>query len=200
MKTLLIVKSSIFGDHGQSAELASQFVELWRQKHSGGRVVSRDLVATPLPHLDAARFAALGSDPAARTAEQAAVVAESDVLVAELQAADEILLAVPMYNFAVPSQLKAWFDHITRAGVTFKYTAAGAVGLLGDKPVTIIATRGGFYAGTATDSQTPWLQTILGFVGLTRVNFIYAEGIAISAEHKARARESALSGIKALFR
>jgi len=197
MKTLLVVKSSLFGDHGQSAELAAEFVQLWNQRNPGGRVLVRDLVASPLPHLDASRFAALGSDPAQRSAEQAAVVADSDVLVAELQAADELLLAVPMYNFAVPTQLKSWFDHITRAGVTFRYTASGAEGLLGDKPTTVIATRGGFYAGTPADSQTPWLKTILGFIGLVRVNFIYAEGIAISAEHKAKARESASAAIKA---
>lgn len=199
MKTLLVVKSSLFGDHGQSAELAAEFVQLWNQRNPGGRVLVRDLVASPLPHLDAGRFAALGSDPAQRSAEQAAVVADSDVLVAELQAADELLLAVPMYNFAVPTQLKSWFDHITRAGVTFRYTASGAEGLLGDKPTTVIATRGGFYAGTPADSQTPWLKTILGFIGLVRVNFIYAEGIAISAEHKAKARESASAAIKAAF-
>ncbi|MGA0054163.1 MAG: FMN-dependent NADH-azoreductase [Steroidobacteraceae bacterium] len=191
MKTLLHVRSSLFGDQGQSAVLAAEFVSAWQSRHPGARVIVRDLIATPLPHLDADRFGALISKPETRTGAQQAIVAESDALIAELQEADEIVLAAPMYNFTVPSQLKSWFDHIARAGVTFRYTASGAEGLLGGKPVTVIATRGGFYAGTPADSQTSWLQTMLGFLGLTDVKFIYAEGIAISADHKAEALRKA---------
>lgn len=197
MKTLLHVRSSLFGDHGQSSVLAADFIAAWKARYPGGRVIVRDLIASPLPHLDAARFAALTSQPEARSPEQQSIVAESDALIAELRAADEILLAAPMYNFAIPSQLKSWFDHIARAGVTFRYTASGAEGLLGGKPVTVIATRGGFYAGTAADSQTPWLRTMLGFVGLTDVEFVYAEGIAVSADHKAEALRKAREQIEA---
>ncbi len=191
MKTLLHVRSSLFGDHGQSAVLAADFVSRWQDRHPGARVIVRDLIATPLPHLDAERFTALTSKPEARTPAQQRIVAESDALIAELREANEILLAAPMYNFAIPSQLKSWFDHIARAGITFRYTASGAEGLLGGKPVTVIATRGGFYAGTAADSQTPWLQTMLGFLGLNDVKFIYAEGIAVSTDHKAEALRKA---------
>jgi len=197
MKTLLHVRSSLFGDHGQSAILAADFLSAWQARNPGGQVIVRDLIASPLPHLDAVRFAALTSQPEARSPEQQGIVAESDALIAELRAADEILLAAPMYNFAIPTQLKSWFDHIARAGVTFRYTASGAEGLLGGKPVTVIATRGGFYAGTAADSQTPWLRTMLGFLGLTEVEFVYAEGIAISADHKAEALRQAREQIAA---
>ena len=191
MKTLLHVRSSLFGDHGQSAVLAADFISTWQTRHPGARVIVRDLIATPLPHVDAERFAALTSKPEARTGAQQRIVAESDALIAELHDADEIVLAAPMYNFAIPSQLKSWFDHIARAGITFRYTASGAEGLLGGKPVTVIATRGGFYAGTPADSQTPWLQTMLGFLGLNDVKFVYAEGIAISADHKTEALRKA---------
>ena len=196
MKTLLHVRSSLFGDHGQSAVLAAEFVSAWQSRHPGSRVIVRDLIATPLPHLDAERFAALTSKPDTRTNAQQQIVAESDALIAELQTADEIVLAAPMYNFAIPSQLKSWFDHIARAGVTFRYTASGAEGLLGGKPVPVIATRGGFYAGTPADSQTPWLQTMLRFLGLNEIKFIYAEGIAISADHKAEALRKAREQMK----
>ena len=112
MKTLLHVRSSLFGDHGQSAVLAAEFVSAWQSRHPGSRVIVRDLIATPLPHLDAERFAALTSKPDTRTNAQQQIVAESDALIAELQAADEIVLAAPMYNFAIPSQLKSWLRQL----------------------------------------------------------------------------------------
>ncbi|MEY3975271.1 MAG: hypothetical protein RLZZ33_326 [Pseudomonadota bacterium] len=197
MKTLLHVRSSLFGDQGQSAVLAADLISQWQARNPGARVIVRDLIATPLPHLDAERFAALNSKPEVRTHSQQRIVAESDALIAELREADQIVLAAPMYNFAIPSQLKSWFDHIARAGVTFRYTESGAEGLLGGRPVTVLATRGGFYAGTPADSQTPWLATMLGFLGLTEVTFIYAEGIAVSADRKAEALREARAQIAA---
>lgn len=197
MKTLLHVRSSLFGDQGQSAVLAADLISQWQARNPGARVIVRDLIAAPLPHLDAERFAALNSKPEVRTHSQQRIVAESDALIAELREADQIVLAAPMYNFAIPSQLKSWFDHIARAGVTFRYTESGAEGLLGGRPVTVLATRGGFYAGTPADSQTPWLATMLGFLGLTEVTFIYAEGIAVSADRKAEALREARAQIAA---
>ena len=197
MKTLLHVRSSLFGDQGQSAVLAADLISQWQARNPGARVIVRDLIATPLPHLDAERFAALNSKREVRTHSQQRIVAESDALIAELREADQIVLAAPMYNFAIPSQLKSWFDHIARAGVTFRYTESGAEGLLGGRPVTVLATRGGFYAGTPADSQTPWLATMLGFLGLTEVTFIYAEGIAVSADRKAEALREARAQIAA---
>src|SRR5713226_9744130 len=133
MKTLLQIRTSIFSDGGQSSRLAERFVAAWRESNPGGQVIVRDLALEPVPHLDAARFGAFLAKPEDRTEEQAAVVAYSDELIDELKAADVIVLGLPMYNFGVPSMLKAYFDHIARASVTFRYTEKGPVGLLGGK-------------------------------------------------------------------
>jgi FMN-dependent NADH-azoreductase len=176
MKTILHLNSSIFGDGGQSSRLAKAFIgEL-----PAAKVVTRDLAAQPLPHLDAERFGAFLSKPEARTPAQQQVLNESDALVAELRAADTIVLGLPMYNFGVPSQLKAWFDHVARAGVTFKYTDKGAVGLLTGKKAYVFAARGGLYQGTPRDTQTAYVRDFLAFLGITDVQFVYAEGLAIS--------------------
>ena len=199
MNTLLHIQNSLFGARGQSAMLAEVFIQRWREQHPGGRIVTRDLTASPLPHLDADRFLALLADPASRTPDQAAVVAESDALIAELQAADELLIGMPMYNFAAPSQFKAWVDLVARAGVTFKYTASGPQGLLADRPTTVIATRGGMYQGTDADVQAPWLRQILGFMGLRNVRFVYAEGFALGEAAQTQAADSGRQQIERLF-
>jgi FMN-dependent NADH-azoreductase len=192
MKTLLEIRSSINSDHGQSSRLAAQFVAKWRAAHPGGRVIVRDLARAPVPHLDADRFGAFIAKPDQRTAGQQAIVGHSDALIAELKSADVVVLGVPLYNFGVPSTLKAYFDHIARAGVTFRYTDKGPVGLLTGKHAIVFATRGGRYAGTSLDSQTPYLNAFLAFLGITDVEFVYAEGLAISEA----AREAALSGAR----
>ena len=132
---------------------------------------------------------AFGTPADQRTPEQAALVATSDALIAELKAADVVVLGLPMYNFSIPSQLKAWFDHVARAGVTFRYTDKGPVGLLKGKKAYVFATRGGLYAGTANDTQTPYLRQFLGFLGISEVEVTYAEGLAYGAP----ARESSLA-------
>ena len=169
MKTLLKVQASLFGAASQSSQLADRFVANWLVKNPSGRVVTRDLGTNPVPHLTAERFAAFGSKAADRTIEQQAVLNYSDELIAELKAADTIVLAVPMYNFSVPSTLRAYFDHVARAGVTFRYTATGPVGLLQGKQAYVFVTRGGFYP-EAIDTQTPYLRQFLGFVGIADVN------------------------------
>jgi FMN-dependent NADH-azoreductase len=184
MPTLLQLKTSLFSNDGQSSRLAEQFVSAWQEAHPDGRVITRDLTADPIPHLTAERFQAFSSKPEERTAEQQGAVNLSDALIAELQSADEIVLAVPTYNFGIPSTLKAYFDHIARAGVTFRYTANGPVGLLTQKKVHVVAARGGFYAGTPTDSVTRYVQDFLSFLGLSTIDFVYAEGLAISAAQK----------------
>jgi FMN-dependent NADH-azoreductase len=180
MKTLLEIRSSIYSDHGQSSRLADGFVAQWRAAHPGGRVIVRDLATAPVPHIDADRFGAFLAKADQRTSGQHAIVGYSDALIAELKSAEVIVLAVPMYNFGVPSTLKAYFDHVARAGVTFRYTDKGPLGLLTGKKVIVFAARGGLYAGTPLDSQTPYLRTFLGFLGLTDIEFVYAEGLAIS--------------------
>ena len=193
MSTLLQIKSSIFGDHGNSSQLANHFVSAWQRQHPHGQVVVRDLSAEPVEHLSAAHAGAFFTPAEQRSSEQAALVARSDALVEEVRSADIIVLGVPMYNFGVPSQLKAWFDQIARAGVTFKYTETGPVGLLDNKPVLVFAARGGLYANTDNDHQAPYLKQFLGFVGLTDVTFVYAEGVNMGDDRKAEALATARS-------
>jgi len=177
MKNLLQLNSSIFSSGGQSTQLADQFVAAWRVNQPDVQVTVRDLAQQPLPHLDAQRVLAFFAQPEARTLEQQAFVAESDALIDELKQAEVIVIGLPMYNFGIPSTLKAYFDQVARAGVTFRYTENGPEGLLTDKKAYVFATRGGQYAGTPLDSQTGYVRNFLGFLGITDVEFIYAEGL-----------------------
>jgi FMN-dependent NADH-azoreductase len=189
MTTLLQINSSINNGNGQSSRLADQFVSAFRERAAHTRFVKRDLVADAVPHLTGERFGALIAKPEQLTAAQRSIVAYSDELIAELKAADVIVLGLPMYNFGVPSQLKAYFDHIARAGITFRYTANGPQGLLTGKKVYVFAARGGMHAGTPLDTQTGYVRDFLRFLGMTEVEFVYAEGLAISPE----SREASLS-------
>jgi FMN-dependent NADH-azoreductase len=185
MTNLLQINTSINNGNGQSSQLARQFVAAYRNSHPDTQVRVRDVAAAePVPHLNAERFGAFISKPEDRSAAQRAVVEYSDALIDELKQADVIVLGVPMYNFGVPSQLKAYFDHIARAGVTFKYTDKGPVGLLTGKKAYVFAARGGVYAGTPLDTQTTYVRDFLRFVGISDVSFTYAEGLAISAQSK----------------
>ncbi|TYC60027.1 FMN-dependent NADH-azoreductase [Zoogloea oleivorans] len=191
MSTLLKINASLFSSHGQSSQLTERFVTTWLDNHAGASVVTRDLAAEPVPHLDGARFMSFLAKPEERTAEQQAVVAFSDALIAEVQNADVIVIGLPMYNFGVPSTLKAYFDHIARAGVTFKYTATGPEGLLSGKKAYILAARGGMYAGTPKDSQTTYVRDFLAFLGITDVEFVYAEGLNMGDDSKSAALAAA---------
>lgn len=181
MKTLLHVKSSVFGDKGQSTQLADRLIKRWLTENPQGRVVVRDLVAEPIPHFDMQAIAALSTEAEQRTLDQQAIVALSNRLVAEVQEADTLVIAAPMYNFAVPSQLKAWFDQVAKNGVTFRYTEQGPEGLLEDRPVYVLATRGGQYRDAGLDFQIPWVKQILGFMGLKQVEVVYAEGLNMAS-------------------
>jgi FMN-dependent NADH-azoreductase len=198
MTTLLQINASIHADQGQSSQLATKFVQAFAKGHPDSRIVLRDLASDTVPHLSAERFAAFLSKPGERSAAQSDVVAYSDALIAELKQADVIVLGLPMYNFGVPSQLKAYFDHIARAGETFRYTASGPVGLLQGKKAYIFAARGGLYAGSALDTQTSYVRDFLRFVGIEDIEFVYAEGLAISAESKATGLASAAAQIQRL--
>ena len=184
MSTLLKINASLFSNHGQSSQLTERFVAAWQASHPDTAVVSRDLAAEPVPHLDGARVTAFFAKPEERNAEQQAVVDFSDALIAELRQADTVVIGLPMYNFGVPSTLKAYFDHIARAGVTFQYTAEGPKGLLTGKKAYILAARGGRYAGTPKDSQTTYVRDFLGFIGITDVEFVYAEGLNMGDDSK----------------
>lgn len=184
---VLQINSSINGEAGISTQLADSITA-----RLATTITRRDLSATPLPHLDGATFEAFGAAPHERTAEQEKRVALSDELIAELRAADVVVLTAPMYNFGIPSGLKAWIDQIARAGVTFKYTSQGPQGLLGDKRVIVVTTRGGSYAGTDSDNHTPYLLQTLGFLGLGEPELVFVEGLAQSAR-----REEALARAQA---
>lgn len=191
MSSLLQIKTSIAGDDGQSSALSNAFVARWRQQNPRGRVVVRDLSDQPVPHLDQETLHAFITAADKRTAEQRKIVDYSDTLIGELRDADLVVFGVPMYNFGIASTLKAYFDHVARSGVTFRYTESGAEGMLEDKPVYLFATRGGVYSGGPADWQTGYLNTFLGFIGLKDTRFIYAEGLAMGEESQQKALDQA---------
>jgi FMN-dependent NADH-azoreductase len=199
MTVLLQINASINNDNGQSSQLANQFVAAFRKRYPEATIMTRDVAAAePVPHLNAERFGAFITQPDERSTAQHAVVAYSDTLINELKKADVIVLGLPMYNFGVPSQLKAYFDHIARAGVTFTYSDKGPVGLLTGKQVYVFAARGGIYAGTPMDTQTSYVRDFLRFIGMNDVEFIYAEGLAISPQSKEAGLAKAVAEIARL--
>jgi FMN-dependent NADH-azoreductase len=198
MKKLLQINASLFSGNGQSSTMSNQFVTAWREAHPGGEVTLRDLGADPVPHLTAQRFGALIAKPEERNAEQQVVVDFSDALIDELRNADVIALGLPMYNFGIPSALKAYFDHIARAGVTFRYTEKGPVGLLTGKKVYVFAARGGLYAGSPLDTQSGYVRDFLRFIGIDDVEFVYAEGLNMGDASKQAALTNAKAAIQQL--
>ena len=179
---ILQINSSPRLEASQSTRLAARLVQRLRDAHPEATVTVRDLGRVPHPVLDEAALGALFSPASTRTAEQAARVALDDALIAEIQAADLVVLGVPMYNFGVSAQLKNWIDAISRAGVTFRYSEKGPEGLLNGKTVYVALTRGGKYRNTPADTQVPYLKTVFTFLGLTDVRFVYAEGLAMGPE------------------
>jgi FMN-dependent NADH-azoreductase len=195
---ILQVNSSARTEGSHSTTLANALVERIRADHPGATVTIRDLSRTPHMPLDESALEALFTPAAERTPEQATRVALDDTLISEITAADVVVLGVPMYNFGVPGQLKTWIDAIARAQVTFRYTANGPEGLLKGKKVYVALTRGGMYRNTPSDTQVPYLQTIFAFLGMTDVQFVYAEGLAMGPEALQNALDSAHSQIDEL--
>ena len=198
MTNLLQINASINNGNGQSSLLANRFVAAFRSSHPEARIVVRDVAAQPVPHLDGERFAAFITAAERRSAAQHAAVAYSDALIDELKQADLVVLGLPMYNFGIPSQLKAYFDHIARAGVTFRYSEQGPVGLLTGKRALVFAARGGIYAGSPLDTQTGYVRDFLRFIGISDVEFVYAEGLDISPQSKEAGLAKALAEIERL--
>ncbi len=195
MNILQINSSSrTVGSH--SSRLAADIVERLTAAHPESALTLRDLGRSPHPALDEAALQALFTPAAQRSDAQNARVAQDDVLIAEVQAADVLVLGVPMYNFGVPAALKNWIDAIARTGVTFKYTDKGPVGLLQGKKVYVALARGGLYRDTPADTQVPYLKTVLAFLGMTDVQFIYAEGLAMGPEAEQKALASAEAQIE----
>lgn len=176
-ETLLVIQSSISGENSKSNQLARVAAQQWQAQGDDRQVVIRDVGGTP--HLDGERFGALITPADQLSDTQKEVVAFSDDLISEVVQADAILLLAPFYNFTTPSQLKSYFDHLTRAGITFQYTEKGAEGLLENKPVYLVTTRGGMYHEAGQDFQVPWIKQILGFMGLNQVEVVYAEGLSM---------------------
>ncbi|MFO1312389.1 MAG: FMN-dependent NADH-azoreductase [Burkholderiales bacterium] len=193
---ILQINSSARREGSHSTRLADRIVARLRDADPEAALVVRDLSATPHPVLDEAALDALFTPPSQRTAAQAARVALDDALIAEISAADVVVLGVPMYNFGVPAQLKNWIDAISRAGVTFRYGAQGPVGLLTGKKVYVALARGGRYRDTPADSQVPYLATVLAFLGMTDVRFVYAEGLAMGADAERDALAAAYAEIE----
>ncbi|MGK7294411.1 MAG: FMN-dependent NADH-azoreductase [Candidatus Wenzhouxiangella sp. M2_3B_020] len=191
MTRILQIHSSLSGSDGQSSRLATRFVQRLRALKPDTSLTVRDLSAAPMRHLDAGSFSAFAASADARSAEQRDRVALSDELVAELREADVLVVGVPMYNFGIPSTLKAWFDHVARAGVTFRYTDQGPQGLLTGKRAVLVHTRGGRYAGTAADHLAPHVRQFIGFLGIDAVDEIFAEGLATGDAEAELARAGA---------
>ncbi|WP_423186004.1 FMN-dependent NADH-azoreductase [Alishewanella sp. d11] len=201
MKNILVIKSSISGEKGQSNQLISHLLAAAAVKSEA--ITAIDLNTKPFPHLEMSEIASWMTAAEDRSPEQQALAALSDELIAKVNAADALVIGVPMYNFALPSQLKALFDRLARAGVTFKYTEQGPVGLIADKPVVFVLSRGGVYANSPADSQVPFLTTFFNFIGLKNLHFVYAEGLNMgpdSAEKATRAAQQQLEDLaKRLF-
>lgn len=179
---ILQINSSARRTGGNSTRLADSIVGRLRANTPDVALMIRDLAHQPHPVLDEAALGALYTPVEQRTTEQAQRVALDDALIAEVMEADVIVLGVPMYNLGVPVQLKCWIDAIARAGTTFRYTDKGPEGLIKGKKVYVALARGGRYRGTAIDAQVPYLKAVLGFLGMSDVQFIYAEGLNMGEE------------------
>jgi FMN-dependent NADH-azoreductase len=193
MSNILYVTSSPRGGDSYSNRVAARVLDELEQAHPGATVVMRDVARDPLPHVDEDFVAALRSPEGPRTARQQDIVAKSDALIDELLAADIIVIAAPMYNFGIPSTLKAWIDYVARAGRTFRYTEKGPEGLAKGKKVILIHSRGGIYSSgpaQAMDHQGTYLRSVLGFLGITDIESIDVEGVAygLDAAEKAVAQ------------
>lgn len=196
---ILQINASVRAESSNSTRVANSVVTRLQSMNPAATLTLRDLARNPHPVLDESALGALFTPAEKRSADQVARVALDDKLIAELQAADVIVLGVPMYNFGVPVQLKTWIDAIARAGVTFRYTANGPEGLLQGKKVYVALARGGLYRDTPADSQVPYLQSVLAFLGMTDIEFIYAEGLAMGADSAAKAFAEADAHLDQLF-
>ncbi|MCW0936026.1 FMN-dependent NADH-azoreductase [Pantoea sp. RG18] len=194
MSKVLVLKSSILAGYSQSSQLADFYIE--QAKAQGKEVTVRDLAANPIPVLDGELVGAMRPSDTPLSPRQQEALDLSDQLIAELQAHDEVVIAAPMYNFNIPTQLKNYFDLIARAGVTFRYTEAGPEGLVKGKTAVVISSRGGIHKDTPTDLLTPYVKLFLGFIGITDVEFVFAEGIAYGPEVASKATAEAKDAIK----
>jgi FMN-dependent NADH-azoreductase len=197
MKTILVIDSAVTGEASVSKTLVQEAVATLTADSEPARVIYRNLGQEPVPHLTEETLAGVRGEP--KTDAEGATRALSDELIAELRAADIVVIGAPMYNFGVATSLRAWFDHVLRAGETFRYSDAGPKGLLSSKRVIVIESRGGLYSegpSKALDFQEPYLSHLLGFMGLTDVSFFRAERIGYGPEARAEAIAAATSALR----
>ena len=187
---LLHIDSSALGANSVTRELSAAIVARWRAQVPGLVVEYRDLDADPLPHLTGPALSGADPDAAARGEE----------VLRQFLDADVVVVGAPMYNFSVPSTLKAWIDRIAVAGRTFRYTASGPEGLAGGRRVIVASSRGSVHAGAPTDFQEPYLRQLFGFLGIDAVEIVRAEGVGLSPEHRNRALAAAHATIAAPLR
>ena len=199
---LLHIDSGILGTASVSRQLSAEAVAEWRARHPNTEVVYRDLVAQPLTHLAGDQLFAAGADPSQQSPEMRAILSESEKVLQEFLDADVVVIGAPMYNFGIPSQLKAWIDRIAIKGKTFAYSEYGPKGLAGGKTVIIASARGGFYGAqspvAAWDHQETYLTTVFGFLGVTDVRFLRAEGLNVSPDQKEKAIAEARGEVASL--
>ena len=193
---LLHIDSSILGEHSASREIGAAWIDVWQQQHPDATVQYLDLAREPLAHLSGAVFAARNA-----ATHDAALQAEVDAdraALAQFLAADVVVIGAPMYNFSIPSQLKAWIDRVVVAGETFRYGANGPEGLVKNKKAVLVISRGGVYSAgpaSAMDFQESYLRAVLGFIGITEIEVIRAEGLAHGAAQRSAALEQARRAI-----
>ncbi|MGE8479426.1 MAG: FMN-dependent NADH-azoreductase [Pseudomonas shirazensis] len=199
MSHVLIIESSARQQDSVSRQLTRDFIQQWQAAHPGDQINLRDVAANPLPHLDADLLGGWMKPAEQRSMPEQEAFERSNQLTDELLAADVLVLAAPMYNFTIPSTLKAWLDHVLRAGITFKYTPTGPQGLLQGKRAIVLTARGGIHAGAGSDHQEPYLRQAMAFIGIHDVEFIHAEGLNMSGDfhekgvNQAKARLAALA-------
>jgi FMN-dependent NADH-azoreductase len=198
-RKILHIDASAQGERSESRRLSNDFIEHWQTRYPEDRITRRDIVENPLPHIDDLIVGSMMTPAGQRSPEQGVAAEQYEELVREFLDADVLVLGVPMYNFTIPSTLKAWIDHITVPGQTFRYTAEGPVGLVRGKQVHILSTRGGFYEGSPMDHQVAYLQTLFGFLGVEDIQVIQAEGLNISPETRDQSMEAAHIQIQELL-
>ena len=202
MTTVLRIDSSIRTDRSISRHLTGMFVAAWMQAHPDDRVIERNLAKNPAPHLTERAMGAAFTPPGQRSETQSQDAALADELIKELLAADVLVIGAPMYNLSVSSSLKAWIDHVARAGVTFKYTQNGPVGLVTGRKAYAFTARGGIYSrgpGKLMDFHETYLRSVLGFLGITDVTFVHTEGLAMGEEAANQAIADSRSAIAGLM-
>ncbi|MBU6959773.1 FMN-dependent NADH-azoreductase [Pseudomonas sp. CVAP len=182
MSRVLIIESSARQQDSVSRQLTQTFISQWKAAHPADQITVRDLATHPVPHLDANLLGGWMKPAEQRNDTEQSSLERSNQLTDELLAADVLVMAAPMYNFAIPSTLKAWLDHVLRAGVTFKYTETGPQGLLSGKRAYVLTARGGIYAGSTSDHQEPYLRQVMAFIGIHDVTFIHAEGMNLGGD------------------